>query len=276
MENIPLTQKMNNAVKKKIDLVEKSPARYLLRAIMATVLLTLATVIALLVGQMFESTLLLVLPKAENTAYIAFNLGKFTFALTFGWALVMILFMNTELFTSNAMYFSGKTFDGTVKLKLALKVLIICYIGNFIGAVLSSLLFVYSGTFTEAVSSFGAHIVSAKLAKPPLTVFLQGVIANLVVNIAVVLALNLKNDFAKIASILFLVFTFAFFGSEHVIANFASFSVVGFATEFQGMSAPAILTNFFFSTLGNIVGGGALVGIVYVWLNNKPDISYLD
>lgn len=275
MENMSLMKQLDKTVKKKIDLVEKSPSRYFLRAILATLFLTLATTIALLVSEHIQNLLLLALPQTEATAGVAYNITKLFFSLVFGWALVMILFMNTELFTSNAMYFTGKVFDKSVKLNTAMKVLILCYIGNFVGAVLSALLFVYSGTFTEAVSTFGVHLVEAKLAKAPYIVLLQGIIANLVVNIAVILALNLKEDIAKIAAILFMVFTFAFFGSEHVIANFASFSVVGFATGFHGMHAADIISNVIFSTIGNVIGGGLLIGISYVWLNNG-DYKYKD
>lgn len=272
----PLMDKMNQAVNKKIELVEKSPTRYFVRAALATLFLTLATTIALIVGQKignFVEVTSIINNDAVHKA--SMDIGKIFFSLTFGWALVMILFMNGELFTSNAMYFSGKVFDKTVKPSQALKVLILCYVGNFVGAVLAAALFVYSKTFAPEVAAFGEHIILAKLEKPAYVIFLQGIIANLVVNIAVLLSINLKDDTAKILSILFLVFTFALFGSEHVIANFGSFSLVGFATNFQNISTAAVLKNFFFSTLGNLIGGGLLIGCSYVWLNGK-NLKYKD
>lgn len=275
MKDISLMAKMNAAVDKKIELVKVSPLRYVGRAILATILLTLATCIAFLVAEQLQNFFIAIMPATEANANTAYGVAKIFFSLIFGWALVMILFMNAELFTSNAMYFTGKVFDKYAKLSQASKVLILCFIGNFIGAILTSALLVFSKTFTADVSSFADHVVMAKLAKDPMTIFLQGIIANLVVNIAIILSLNLKGDSAKISAILFAVFMFAFFGSEHVIANFASFSLVGFATGFAGMSTASILTNFLFATLGNIVGGGLLIGILYVWLN-KGSFQYKD
>jgi Formate/nitrite family of transporters len=275
MEQMSLLEKLKYNVEKKVDLVETAPARYFMRAMLAAVFLTLATTTSFLVAEHIEHFLLIILPETADVATASYNLTKIMYAISFGWALVMILFMNTELFTSNAMYFSSQLFLKNVSWKKALKVLTLCYLGNFVGAVLISLLFVYSGTFSGATSHFADHVVLAKLAKDPLTILLQGIIANLVVNIAVMLAMNLKDDIAKVVAIIVTVFAFAFFGSEHVIANFASFSLVGFATGFEGMSVMSILTNFLFSTIGNIIGGGVLIGVVYAWLN-KGDFKYKD
>ena len=273
--NQSLMDKIQYSVKKKVELIEKSPARYIVRAMLAAAFLTLATTISLVVAEHIEEFFLAVLPKTDEALTIAYNLSKLIYALSFGFALVMILFLNTELFTSNVMYFSNQLFAKNIDLKKSLKVLTYCYIGNFIGAVLMALLFVYSGTFSESMSHFAEHVVAAKLAKPPLTLFLQGIVANFVVNIAVMLSLNLKEDIAKIVGIILAVFAFAYFGSEHVIANFASFSLVGFATGFHGFTLSAVLVNFLFSTIGNMIGGGVLIGVVYSWLN-KGAFHYKD
>jgi len=263
------------SVSKKVELATNAPSKYLLRAMLATLMLSLATVISFLIADVMQAFFLAILPVSDASTGIAYNMAKIFYALTFGWALIMILFMNTELFTSNAMYFTSQVFGKTVKLRPAVRVLALCYIGNFIGAVLLALLFVYSGTFTSANTDFAAHVVLAKLAKDPMTIFLQGIIANMIINIAVVLVLQLKDDIAKIITILGIVFIFAYLGVEHSIANFASFSLVGFATNFAHMPLSAILTNLLFSTLGNIIGGGVVIGATYTWLN-KGNFKYKD
>jgi len=275
MNQTSLMDKIRMGVSKKVELATKSGGHYLLRAMLATLLLSLATTVSFLVAEVMQSFFLLILPADAASPDVAYNMAKIFYALTFGWALVMILFMNTELFTSNAMYFSSQLFNRTVKLQPALKVLVLCYIGNFIGAVLISLLFVQSGTFTAANASFATHVVMAKLAKDPMTILLQGVIANMIINIAVILALQFKDDIAKIVIILAMVFIFGFLGVEHCIANFASFSLVGFATNFAGMSAQAMFTNIVFSTIGNIIGGGLVIGVTYAWLN-RGNFNYKD
>lgn len=273
-EQYSLDEKLNEAVEKKIQLLEVSPTRYFARAMLAGLFLTLATTLACLVAEHIENFIFLIAPTTTSNN-IAYNLSKIFFAFTFSWALVIIIFMHGELFTSNVMYFSGKASDKTVRKRKAIKVLVVCYIANFVGAVLSAAFIVLSGTFSDNVGHFAEHIVFARLAKDPLTIFLQGILANLIVNIAIMLGMNLRDDLAKITAILFAVFMFTFFGSEHVIANFSSFSLVGFSTGFQNMEVMAILKNFFFATLGNIIGGGVLIGITYVWLNHG-DFKYKD
>lgn len=262
-ESQSLMNKLEQAVLKKVDLADKSPSRYFVRAMLATAFLTLATNMAFMVGE------------KVNHVDPTHSIGKLMYALFFGWALVMILFMNSELFTSNAMYFSAKLTRKVVKPSKAAKVLVLCYIGNFVGAIAMSALIVYSGTWGESIGEFATSAVAAKLAKPPMDIFLQGIIANFVVNTAVIVSLNLKDDMAKVTSLVFIVFIFALFGSEHVIANFSAFSTVFFANNFAGFDLMAVLSNFLFATLGNIVGGGLLIGVVYVWLN-KGDFKYKD
>jgi len=275
MNQTALMDKIRMSANKKVELATKSPGRYLLRAIFATVFLSLATLISFLIAEVMQSFLLLILPTSDQSAEVAYNIAKIFYSLMFGWALIMILFMNTELFTSNAMYFCNQLFDKAVKFRSSLRVITFCYVGNFIGAVLIALLFIWSGIFPASHTTFASHVVLAKLAKDPLTILLQGIIANMIINIAVILVLQLKDDIAKLITILGLVFIFAYLGVEHSIANFCSFSLVGFATNFAGMSSSAILTNILFSTIGNIIGGGLIIGVSYAWLN-KGAFKYKD
>lgn len=275
MKQSQLMDKLRMITKKKINLVEKYPQRYFMRAFLASVLLTLGTTLSFLIAQTMSDLLSMLLPLNGQTQIVFYNVSKIIFALSFGWALVLILFMNTELFTANVMFFGSQLFYKEVKWKTALKVLTLCYFGNLVGAALTALFFVYSQTFTMEYVEFAAQVVFGKLAKEPVILVLQGIIANMVVNIAIVLSLQLKEDIAKVFAIIFTIFSFAYFGSEHLVANFVAFALVGSATGFAGMSGMAILMNFFFVTIGNMIGGGLVIGIVYAWLN-KGDFEYKD
>lgn len=264
----PLMQSLDYAVAKKVDLVEKSWTRYAARGMVAATCLGLGTNATFL---LYEK-----LHHVDATG----SIGKIAASAFFGFCLVMIVFMNGELFTSNVMYFSAGLFRKKVNWGKALKVLLICYFANFVGAVLFSWLFVAGGVWDSILAKDGGSdvlwgLVSYKIAKTPQQIFLQGIIANLVVNISVIVALRAKEDSAKMTALVAIVFIFAFFGHEHVIANFASFSTVFFALHGQHFELVPVLTNFAFATLGNIVGGGLLVGVVYAWLNSK-DTKYVD
>ncbi len=72
-------------------------------------------------------------------------------------------------------------------------------------------------------------------------------------------------------------FIFAFLGFEHVIANFSSFSLAFFAFggALPGMTVGSVLTNWFFAMIGNYIGGGLLIGLLYAWMNKDSEV-YVD
>ncbi|HFR3530490.1 TPA: formate transporter, partial [Streptococcus suis] len=43
----------------------------------------------------------------------------------------------------------------------------------------------------------------------------------------------------------------------------------------EGMTLLSVLSNFLFSGLGNYVGGGLFIGLLYSWLNNQSKL-YVD
>ncbi|MGL4623324.1 MAG: formate/nitrite transporter family protein [Culicoidibacterales bacterium] len=261
---ISLMEKIEGAGKKKIELVEKSWVRYLIRAMLAGLFLTLATSMAMMVGDKLD--------------HIAHGLGKFTYALFFGWALVMILYMNSELGTSNMMYFSANVAMKKAKVSQAAKVIGLCVLGNLIGAILFAWITAQTSTFQNLPADhFMFTAVAAKLAKTPWQIFFEGILANVVVNTAVIATINMKEDGAKVLSMVFIVFIFAFLGYEHVIANFSSFSLAFFASggAVEGMTMAATLTNLIVAFIGNFVGGGFVIGLTYVFLN-KGEYYYKD
>ncbi len=261
---VSLMEKIESAGKKKIELVEKSWVRYLIRAILAGLFLTLATSMAMMVGDKMD--------------HIAHGLGKMMYSLFFGWALVMILYMNSELGTSNMMYFTANFAMKKASFSQAFKVVGLCVLGNLIGAVIFSWVTAQTATFANLPADhFMFTAVAAKLAKTPWQIFFEGILANVVVNTAVIATLNMKEDGAKVISMVFIVFIFAFLGYEHVIANFSSFSLAFFASggAVEGMTVAATVTNLIMAFIGNFVGGGFVIGLTYVFLN-KGNFYYKD
>ena len=81
--------KVAGACGKKAALMDKSPARYMVRSAFAGGFLTLASLAGFAMGD------------ALNTIHPV--LGKFIFPFVFCWGLIYILFLNGELITSNMM-----------------------------------------------------------------------------------------------------------------------------------------------------------------------------
>lgn len=265
-EQDTLIYNIDKSIKKKADLINCHYWAYAVRSIMASVYLALGLAISAY--------------SADKLNHIVEGLGKFSYGLMFGWCLVMILYMNAELGTSNMMYMTSAIHRKVIPTRTALKILATCIFFNFIGAVIVCFLLSYTTPYQighVAPDSYLIEASIAKLAKSALTQFVEGIFANIVVNIAVFVTMRMKDDAGRVISLIFIIFIFAFLGFEHVIANFSTFSLAFFSNggPVEGMTLGSILSNFFFSGLGNYVGGGLLIGLLYSWLSNKSDL-YID
>ncbi|MGT2757198.1 formate/nitrite transporter family protein [Streptococcus ovuberis] len=262
--NSELIGSLAKSIEKKDALSRHSFLKYAVRAMLATLFLALGTGIAFYIAGYAND----IIPHS----------GKFFYAFMFSWSLVMIVYMNAELGTSNMMYMTSAVYNGKLRFLTAGKILATCIFFNLVGA----LLFSYLLSLTTAYSHLPAdhylfEAVATKLAKTPLTQFVEGIFANIVVNTSLFVTLRMKDDAGKVFAMIFIIFIFAFLGFEHVIANFVSFPLAFFANggPVEGMTLWNVLSNFFFSGLGNYVGGGLIIGLLYSWLNKKSDV-YVD
>lgn len=260
----PLFEKIDSSIGKKVDLIEKSYVRYAVRAMLACLFLTLGTAIAFSIAM-----------KGED---IAHGLGKMLYAFMFSWSLVMILYMNAELGTSNMLYMTVGVYRKRLSVSLACKILFTCILFNLIGGILFGYLISLTGPFQNlSADNYMFESIAAKLNKSTIQILVEGVFANIVVNTAVLVSMRMKDDASKVLSIIFIIFIFAFLGYEHVIANFPAFSLAYFASHgtIEAMTFGNVIHNLTFALIGNYIGGGLVVGLVYAWLNNSKS-NYVD
>lgn len=252
---------LDKTAEKKKDLFGPSVPKYVVRSMFAGMYLTIGTAIAVI--------------AAEKANHIHPDLGKFIYAFLFSWALIMIIFMNSELGTSNMMYLSVGVQRKTITIKEGLQILSVCIVSNLLGGVLSAFLISKTGPFLDFSSShFLAETVTAKLTKEPMQIFIEAIFANIIVNTAIVASIRMKEDISKIMAIQFIIAFFAFLGYEHVIANFSSFAIVFFAGGIPAMTIGSVLTNWVLATIGNYIGGGLIIGWTYAWLNKDETLYY--
>ncbi len=200
------------------------------------------------------------------------------YAFMFILSLVMIIYMNAELGTSNMMYMTIAMQRKWLKPKKALAILFYCVLFNLIGGIIASLVISFTYKFHALPSDhFLFTAVAGKLAKTPVQVFSEGIFANIIVNTAVYCTIRMKDDAGKIIAMIFIIFIFAYLGFEHVIANFSSFSLAFFASggTVPGMTFSAVTVNLIVAFLGNYVGGALMIGMLYSWLN-KNQTDYVD
>ncbi len=126
-------------------------------------------------------------------------------------------------------------------------------------------------------TSFVSELLNKKLHKAPAGLVVEGIIANFVVNMGIVGVALLKDYTAKFLLLIFVIGMFVGLGTEHVIANFALVNIVGFSAEPlpQYFDGAHIALNWTLAWIGNVIGGGVLMGGTYAWLN-RTVTGYLD
>lgn len=120
---------------KKIKSTKNEPFIYFLKAIMAGFYLGVASILSYSLGSV--------------ASVIDPMLGKIMFAVLFGLAFILVVFLNAELFTGNCLTTIIPVYTKKLKFREILPNWVICYIGNFIGASFIGSLFILSGSLSQ-------------------------------------------------------------------------------------------------------------------------------
>lgn len=244
--------------------------RYLQRAAMAGIIIGLMYLVNFTVVATFAD-----LKLGETTLS---GIGKLVGALAFGFALVFIYYTKSELLTSNMMIVSIGAYHKGTSIGRGLKLLGMCYLGNFLGGCLIAILVKFStlisGSILTAVDGAVAHKLEYIAHGPAgwADLFVRAILCNFMINLSMLLVYNglIHDDWTKSVGMIVSVFIFAFCGFEHSVANTVLFTVVGLL---HGIDVWAALANVGIALLGNYLGGGVLIGFYYAYAND--DRSFL-
>jgi nitrite transporter NirC len=206
---------------------------------------------------------------------------KLVQGLVFGVALTLVIFAGSELSTGNMMTMIQGLFDKVkgVGPGAAIAVIAVSFVANFIGAALFGWLVHDSGVLAITTPGHPApgqalltSIINAKAGETAQTLFFRGILCNFLVCLAVWTSARTRSEGAKLALIFWCLLAFITSGFEHVVANMDIYWIGIFQHVPQ-----ATWTNFgqnlLFSGLGNLVGGGLLVGVVYGIIGHAPTPS---
>ena len=203
-------------------------------------------------------------------------LGGFVFSL----GLILVVIGGAELFTGNALMVMALA-ARHIRLTEMLRAWAIVYAGNLAGAIGTAVLVFLSGQYKFGGGAMGAVYLAVgetKGALPIVDAFFLGILCNVLVCLAVWLTLGAHSTTDKILAIVFPIAAFVAAGFEHSVANMfflpLALTIQWWAPDgfwdMQGLSAASLtleiglaLRNLVVVTLGNIVGGGVLVGVVY-------------
>ena len=242
----------------KVDFMKKSPLRYFLAAVFAGLLAGLGATFTYIVGSILHETVFY----------------KIVMGLSFGGTLCVIYFSSSELFTGNNMLMACGVFDKKVKIIDALKLWVLCFLGNWVGSLIMVVIFVSAGLldyYSPGLSELIGQTAAVKMNLPFLQLFLRGIFCNFMVCLSTWCSVKFKNEVAKIIIVFWCLYLFLVSGYEHSIANM---SVVAYSLVNpidSTISISGYLYNLFGATLGNIVGGVWLGAIVYFINKGKND-----
>lgn len=204
--------------------------------------------------------------------------------------LMMIVFLGGELFTGDCMLMFG-ILDRKVKVLSALRVLVIVWISNLIGALIISGLVYLSGQFGYTDGLLGAYTIKVAYGKANMSfvpAFTSGILCNIFVCGAVLVAAAAKDVAGKVWGIFFPIMAFVVSGYEHCVANMYYIPAGIFAASNEKYVDAAIRqygltneqissvnwSNFFLTssipvTLGNMVGGMIFVSAALYFVHYK-------
>lgn len=191
------------------------------------------------------------------------GLSKFLSASVFCVGLVLVVIPGSELFTGNILM-TARLMGGKVSAAKVLRNWIVVYFGNFLGAVLLALAMYGSGLLgapgePSAVGTAAAKIATTKIGLPFVQALLRGVLCNMLVCLAVIMAIASRTTFGKVLCIYFPIMTFVLCGFEHSIANMY-FLPAGLLSEGKLVSEfGSVFHNLIPVTIGNVIGGTLVV-----------------
>ena len=234
-------------------------------------------------GAMFATTVL-----AGAQGAVPYGISRLLAGVVFCLGLVLVVVGGAELFTGNTLMVMAWA-AGRVSIAEMLRAWTIIYVGNFIGAIATAMLVYLSGQPLHAggaVAAVAVKLAADKASLPFGHAFFLGILCNVLVCLAVWLAIGARSTSDKVLAVLFPVSAFVVAGFEHSVANMylvplglflkawapaALWTQIGSpAADLASLTWPAFFSSLIPVTLGNIVGGGVLVGGVYWFVYLRP------
>jgi formate/nitrite transporter len=205
--------------------------------------------------------------------------------VVFSLGLVLVVVGGAELFTGNNLLVMARA-ARRLTTGAVLRNWAIVYAGNFVGAIATAWLIHAAGTYRNGDGAVGRQALDIAAAKSSLGVdeaIARGVMANVLVCLAVWLCFSARSVTDKVLAIVFPITAFVAAGFEHSVANMyflpAALFVKADAPDsfwaasgvspdaYAGVTWKGFLAgNLAPVTLGNVIGGAVLVGLVYAFV----------
>ncbi|NIP28381.1 MAG: CBS domain-containing protein [Phycisphaerae bacterium] len=214
---------------------------------------------------------------------LSMGLTKLLGGMVFCLGLILVIVAGAELFTGNNLIVMACV-SRRITIQRLLRNWIIVFCGNFFGSLVVVSLVSQSGQWTSSGAAVGVKALMIANSKVNLTfveALSRGILCNILVCLAVWLCFSCRSVADKVLAIIFPITAFVALGFEHSVANMyfvpaglllkqdpqvlsAAERILGQAPELSRLTVYGFLVrNLLPVTIGNIIGGGLLVGIIY-------------
>lgn len=213
---------------------------------------------------------------------LPYGVTRLLVGVVFATGLIMVVVGGAELFTGNNLIMMAFA-SGKVTIQGLLMNWVIVYFGNFVGSIITAYIVFLGKQYTFGSGAIGLAALNIGELKTSFTwiqAIALGIMCNALVCMAVWLCYSARSTTDKILAIIPPIACFVAAGFEHSIANMYFIPVAlfikysGDAKFFEtiGKAPDAFphltwggffINNLLWVTIGNIIGGAVMVGMVY-------------
>jgi formate transporter len=238
--------------------------------------------LAILAGAFIAMGAVFATTVSAGASALPFGIARLLAGVTFTLGLILVVVSGSELFTGNSLVIIAFA-NRRIALPALLRNWGIVYLGNFVGALLTAYLMFLTRQYTFGAGSIGLAALNTGEAKTALgfaQAVVLGIFCNALVCMAVWMCYSARSTIDKILAIVPPIAAFVAAGFEHSIANMYFIPVALFIKQFGSPAffeaikktpadfAHLTWSNFFLVnlvpvTIGNIIGGVVMVGLMY-------------
>jgi len=249
--------------------------------------------LAVLAGAFISLGAIFATTVSAGTGGLPYGVVRLLAGLAFSLGLILVIVGGAELFTGNTLivmaWASGKVGSGLVLRNWA-----IVYVGNLVGSLATAVVMFVAGQYAFGNGSVGLTALAVGNAKAGLEfvpAIALGMMCNALVCLAVWLSFSARTTTDRILAIGPPIAAFVAAGFEHSVANMyfipEAIAIRRFApdafwvaiqrgpADFPNVTLEGFVANLIPVTIGNVIGGAVMVGIVYwfVYLRGRRSSS---
>lgn len=239
----------------KSNLLKKNPMGYFVSSMVAGMFISFGSFVTFVMGTPLK--------EAGDP------MMKAVMAFCFAAALSLVIAAGAELFTGNNFVMASASLKGAVSWADTVKLWVVCYIGNFVGSIISVLLFQLTGVPTGAVGENFAATAATKMGLPLGQMFTRAILCNILVCLAVWCSIKLKSECAKLIMVFWCIFVFMICSFEHSVANMSIMGVGLLNANDAAVSIGGYFYNLLVVTLGNMIGAILFVSVPYFMVSKE-------